>query len=142
MYAFLSRSDLSPLEIARLRVTYGLVKEHVEALEQNIDAVEPETNPMIDPRSVSQVTSAFVHAPYHLMTPDLTPLPFAFSHQTHNHQTVRHQKATKAPSRDPNPVSKRGPTKRSSSKPARFNARYMGRTKGRRAHPDQPRVAW
>lgn len=35
-----------------MRVAYGLLKEHVEALEQNFDGVDPQTNPLLDPRSV------------------------------------------------------------------------------------------
>ncbi|PXF40457.1 30S ribosomal protein S18 [Gracilariopsis chorda] len=44
-------SDLSPLEVARMRVTYGLLKEHVEAIEKGLEDVDPESNPLIDPRS-------------------------------------------------------------------------------------------
>ena len=43
---------ISPAEVARLRVTYGLVKEHAEAIEQGVDEIDPEKNPLIDPRSV------------------------------------------------------------------------------------------
>lgn len=42
---------LSPTDVSRLRVTYGLLKEHVKALDQNLDGIDPETNPFIDPRS-------------------------------------------------------------------------------------------
>lgn len=51
----LARRDLSATEVARMRVTYGLLKEHVQALEQNLDGVDAETNPLIDPRSVRKV---------------------------------------------------------------------------------------
>lgn len=35
-----------------MRVTYGLLKEHVEAVEKGLEGVDPELNPLIDPRSV------------------------------------------------------------------------------------------
>ncbi|CAN8062348.1 unnamed protein product [Agarophyton chilense] len=43
--------DLSPLEVARMRVTYGLVKEHVEAVEKGLGGIDANANPLIDPRS-------------------------------------------------------------------------------------------
>lgn len=49
------RSGLSPLEVARMRVAYGLVKEHADALRTEKTAIDPETNPLIDPRSVRDI---------------------------------------------------------------------------------------
>ncbi|KAI0566415.1 Ribosomal protein S18 [Gracilaria domingensis] len=43
--------DLSPLEVARMRVTYGLVKEHINAIEKGLPGLDPDSNPLIDPRS-------------------------------------------------------------------------------------------
>lgn len=51
MRSFMYRG-ISASEVARLRVTYGLVKEHAEAIKQGIDEIDPERNPLIDPRSV------------------------------------------------------------------------------------------
>lgn len=45
--------DLSDLEVSRMRVTYGLLKEHVEAMKKDVDPIDPDKNPLIDPRSVS-----------------------------------------------------------------------------------------
>ena len=55
--------DLSPVEVARMRVTYGLVKEHVEAIEKGLPGIDPETNPLLDPRSVRLTISLFHMAP-------------------------------------------------------------------------------
>lgn len=35
-----------------MKVTYGLVREHIRAIEENQPALDPEENPLIDPRSV------------------------------------------------------------------------------------------
>lgn len=48
-----------------MRVTYGLLKEHVEAIEKGLEDVDPESNPLIDPRSVRFQTQAY----YTLETP-------------------------------------------------------------------------
>lgn len=42
-----------PHEIAKLRLMYGLIREHVEASRRGLQEVDPESNPLLDPRSVS-----------------------------------------------------------------------------------------
>jgi hypothetical protein len=49
---FVLLRDLSPLEVAKLRVVYGLVKEHVDVVERGKPPLDPRLNPMIDPKSV------------------------------------------------------------------------------------------
>jgi hypothetical protein len=43
---------LSPVEVARMRVVYGFVREHVDVVERMLPPVDPTANPLIDPRSV------------------------------------------------------------------------------------------
>lgn len=43
---------LSALEIARMRVVYGFVKEHTDVVEKNLPPLDPVANPLIDERSV------------------------------------------------------------------------------------------
>jgi hypothetical protein len=40
------------MEVARMRVAFSLVKEHVNVVEKGKLPLDPEVNPMIDPRSV------------------------------------------------------------------------------------------
>jgi hypothetical protein len=40
------------MEVARMRVAFSLVKEHVDVVEKGKLPLDPEANPMIDPRSV------------------------------------------------------------------------------------------
>lgn len=44
--------DMSAADIARLRLAFGLVREHIQAQEQGKD-VDSSSNPLLDPRSVS-----------------------------------------------------------------------------------------
>ncbi len=46
---------ISKVEEARMKVAYGLLKEHVNAAKEGLPPPDPRTNPMIDPRSVSLV---------------------------------------------------------------------------------------
>lgn len=41
-----------------MRITYGMVKEHAAAIEKGITEIDPEQNPFIDPRSVSEAISS------------------------------------------------------------------------------------
>eukprot|EP00171_Calliarthron_tuberculosum_P012938 IDg12938t1 len=52
MFAAENIENLSPLEVARMKVAYGLVREHAIAREQNVEPPDAEQNPLIDPRSV------------------------------------------------------------------------------------------
>lgn len=45
--------DMSKSEVARLRLLYGLIREHVQAVKRGIAEVDPTSNPLLDPRSVS-----------------------------------------------------------------------------------------
>lgn len=43
--------DIHPSDVEKLRATFKLVKEHVDAVEKGIEEVDPATNPLLDPRS-------------------------------------------------------------------------------------------
>jgi hypothetical protein len=45
-------AGMSPIEIARMRVVYGFVKEHADVVENMLPPVDPVANPLIDQRSV------------------------------------------------------------------------------------------
>lgn len=47
------KRGISPHELAKLRTVYGFVRSHVDAMQKKRPAVDPEVNPLIDPRSVS-----------------------------------------------------------------------------------------
>lgn len=51
---------LSPIEIARMRIVYGMVKEHAEVVENMLPPVDPSLNPLIDQRSVRGLISLCV----------------------------------------------------------------------------------
>lgn len=43
---------MTSLEIARMRVVYGFVKEHADVVEKKLAPLDPASNPLIDQRSV------------------------------------------------------------------------------------------
>jgi hypothetical protein len=51
---------LSPVEVARMRVVYGFVKEHADVVQNDAEPVEHSSNPLIDPRSVRVPFPAFI----------------------------------------------------------------------------------
>jgi hypothetical protein len=65
---------LSPVEVARMRVVYGFVKEHADAVGMKACPVELSSNPLIDPRSVRFLWFLF----WFLFTSYAAPLLFRF----------------------------------------------------------------
>jgi len=47
---------ISQVELARMKVAYELLKEHVKSVEENLPPPDPQRNPLIDPRSVRSYT--------------------------------------------------------------------------------------
>lgn len=52
MWHVMRNRELSNTEVSRLRLTYGLIRDHAQAAARGVEEVDPTTNPLLDPRSV------------------------------------------------------------------------------------------